>query len=756
MKTWRLTKFGLDGLAFEDADTPAPGPGQVLVRNVGLGALEAHVVSALRAPARFAVTVSEDKTARVWDVESGVPQAVLRVPIDDGAEGRLQAVVMSPDGGVVAVAGNTGRTWDGSDWIYVFDRASGSLLRRIDTRASSSVVSMALSADGRLLAVGLGGQGGLRVFDFATGALLGQDSNYADSIYALDFSRDGQRIVSGGADGRLHVYDVDAGRLKRLGGGRPEGGRLISQARFSPDGQLIAIGFEDSPQPQVLSAADLSVVARPAAGGAAPGAFSSLAWTPDGTELWGGGAHRDPGGSTWLLRVWPRANFASHADRPAAGASILALAALPKQRAVFVTAEPGWGTVDASAQVQRRAASPVANFNSLARQFQISSDGKRVRFWFGYRQPLYEFEFDARALREAETDTTAGWTGPKLEASRFQIEGWENRRGPTLNGRRLPLGELEMSRSLSIAGAGDSFVLGTDEGLWSIDAQGRTLWNRRTPALVWAVSHTADGRLLVTAGQDGVIRWYRARDGQELLALLPHVDKRRWVLWTPAGYFDAAVGAEDLLGWHINRRSDARPDFFPLRTLRARLHRPDVLDRLFESLDGEQAVRLANAAGNRPQEAPLVLADALPPVIDAVGAPDLKGSDAGVRVRVRLRSPQDAPVTALVARADGRPARVDGNGTASASGEVDLQVRFEGQPNSIALVAENKWGRSMPATFTLNWNAPRPTAAESPPASAVAVRPADAGTSPATVAAPSPPRPAATGAATDPDRKPRL
>ncbi|MFO1268012.1 MAG: caspase family protein [Rubrivivax sp.] len=227
------------------------------------------------------------------------------------------------------------------------------------------------------------------------------------------------------------------------------------------------------------------------------------------------------------------------------------------------------------------------------------------------------------------------------------------------------------------------------------------------------------------------------------------------MLWTPAGYFDAAVGAEDLLGWHISRRAPTHgPTSSPCARC-ARLHRPDVLDRLFESLDGEQA-DLANAAGNRPQEAPLVLADALPPVIDAVGAPDLKGSDAGVRVRVRLRSPQDAPVTALVARADGRPARVDGNGTASASVEVDLQVRFEGQPNSIALVAENKWGRSMPATFTLNWNAPRPTAAESPPASAVAVRPADAGTSPATVAAPSPPRPAATGAATDPDRKPRL
>ncbi|MFO1268014.1 MAG: hypothetical protein U1F67_15330 [Rubrivivax sp.] len=41
---------------------------------------------AVDAGGRFAVTVSEDKTARVWDVESGVPQAVLRVPIDDGAE----------------------------------------------------------------------------------------------------------------------------------------------------------------------------------------------------------------------------------------------------------------------------------------------------------------------------------------------------------------------------------------------------------------------------------------------------------------------------------------------------------------------------------------------------------------------------------------------------------------------------------------------------------------------------------------------
>ncbi len=696
---------------------------------------------AVDAQGRYAVTASDDKTARVWDVLNNTAGAVLRVPIDEGTEGRLQAVVIAPDGSSVAVAGNTGRSWDGSNFVYLFDRSSGALLRRIDTRAQSPVVSMALSPDGRVLAVGLGGNGGLKLFDYASGAALGADTgNYQDSIYALDFTRDGRRLVSGGADGRLHVYEVSAGQLKRLGGGRPEGGRLISQARFSPDGQLIALGFEDSPQPQVLSAVDLGVVARPAVGNAQPGAFSSLAWAPNGSELWGGGAHRDASGAVWQLRVWPRsANFASFADRPAAGASLLAVTTLPNQRVLFTTAEPGWGTVDPQAQVHRRMQSPVASFNSLARQFQVSADGQRVRFWYAYKQPMVEFDLPTRALRAPEGGALGA---PRTEAPGLQVQGWENARGPGLNGARLPIGELETSRALSIAADGRSFVLGTDEGLWNFDASGRALWNRRTPALVWAVNQTPDGRLLVTAGQDGAIRWYRAKDGQELMALLPHADKRRWVLWMPSGYFDAAVGSEDLLGWHVNRRSDARPDFFPLRSLRARLYRPDVLDKLLEAMDGEAALRTANAASNRPPEAPLVLAETLPPVLEAVGSTELKGSGEELRLRIRLRTQADAPVTALTAKADGRPAQAETAGTTNAAGETDLRVRFSGQPQTITLLAENKHGRSAPASFTVEWPAAAGASAGSSTAGAAATTAAGAtaGAAAATTAA--------TGAAT--------
>ena len=79
----------------------------------------------------WAVTASDDKTARVWEVASGRQVAVLRPPQDVGNEGELYAVALSPDGAVVAVGGWTGWDWEGQTAIYLFDRASGHLLRRL-------------------------------------------------------------------------------------------------------------------------------------------------------------------------------------------------------------------------------------------------------------------------------------------------------------------------------------------------------------------------------------------------------------------------------------------------------------------------------------------------------------------------------------------------------------------------------------------------------------------------------------------------
>ena len=76
---------------------------------------------------RWAVTASDDKTARVWEVATGREVMVLRPPQDTGNEGKLFAVAMSPDGSSVAVGGWTGFDWDQSASIYLFERDSGRL-----------------------------------------------------------------------------------------------------------------------------------------------------------------------------------------------------------------------------------------------------------------------------------------------------------------------------------------------------------------------------------------------------------------------------------------------------------------------------------------------------------------------------------------------------------------------------------------------------------------------------------------------------
>src|SRR5271166_5839661 len=51
---------------------------------------------------RWLVSVSEDKTARVWDASTGLLERVLRPPIGDGQKGQLYSVAISPNGRLVA------------------------------------------------------------------------------------------------------------------------------------------------------------------------------------------------------------------------------------------------------------------------------------------------------------------------------------------------------------------------------------------------------------------------------------------------------------------------------------------------------------------------------------------------------------------------------------------------------------------------------------------------------------------------------
>ena len=113
---------------------------------------------------RFAVTASDDKTVRVWSLPDGTLQRVIWLPSGEGDLGKAYAVALSPDGGTIAVGGWTSPGADEN--IYLFDRASGALVRRLPG-LPDVVFHLAFSPDGRRLAAALAGTSGIRVFDAA-------------------------------------------------------------------------------------------------------------------------------------------------------------------------------------------------------------------------------------------------------------------------------------------------------------------------------------------------------------------------------------------------------------------------------------------------------------------------------------------------------------------------------------------------------------------------------------------------------------
>ena len=118
---------------------------------------------------------------------------------------------------------------------------------------------LAVSADGSVLAAALGGRAGIRVWDARTGRGVFEDTGYGGPARMVGFAPDG-RIAATSADGLVRVYTPQGRKIVErtpVEGGRPYG------LAWSPDGALLAIGYEDRMRVEMLAASDLRTLAVP-------------------------------------------------------------------------------------------------------------------------------------------------------------------------------------------------------------------------------------------------------------------------------------------------------------------------------------------------------------------------------------------------------------------------------------------------------------------------------------------------------------
>jgi hypothetical protein len=666
------------------------------------------------AAGRWLVTAGDDKAARVWDLAGGRLLTTLRPAIGTGNEGKLNAVAMSPDGQIVALGGwtqfNEGSNEIAADGntIYLFDRASGRMLSRI-ANLPNVVQHLAYSPDGRMLAATLFGSYGLRLYTMPNGNLFGEDPGYGGDSYSVQFSPDGRRLMTTSYDGNMRLYRIDSAGLTLLLKKSVPGGKILEGARFSPDGRQIAVGFDDSHTVNVLDSTDLRLLYAPDTRNV-DAKLSSIAWSRDGAWLYAAGQAQRQFNGQWqdYIRRWPvrDGRTGQPENWPVAGDVIMDLLPLPDGRLAFASGAPAWGVMTAMGQRRLFHAPAVADFRGNDEGFTLSADASQVHFG-------YELWGKAPAVFDSQARAMIGTTGkdllpPRSSAPGLEISDWKHSPNPRLNGQPITLYPYEQARCVAVRPDDNGFVLGASWSLRSYDREGKLRWLKPVPGTTWSVNVAADGRWVVAAYGDGTIRWHRASDGAELMAFYPHPDKKRWVLWTPSGYYDASPGAEDLIGWHVNNGKSAAADFFPASRFRDRFYRPDVLARVLDTQDEAEAVRLANAEGGRRAQSSDI-ANVLPPVLRLVAPVDgERFTQAHQVLRYTVRTAADAPVQSVKVLLDGRPI-AQGRGlqiVADNNGEEferSLEITLPERDVTLSVVAENKHGASVAQSVRLAW-----------------------------------------------------
>lgn len=223
--------------------------------------------------------------------------------------------------------------------------------------------------------------------------------------------------------------------------------------------------------------------------------------------------------------------------------------------------------------------------------------------------------------------------------------------------------------------------------------------------MVWNVNISGDGRLLVAAFGDGIIRWYRVEDGRELLAFFPHRDKKRWILWTPEGNYDASAGAEELLIWHKNNGKEAAADYFSIGKFKESYYRPDEIARIFEHTEDkiDRLPVVVEKNGVKPID------KALPPVVSIISPKDgAEVTSKEVTVRFTIRSPSGEPATGIRILVDGRPVGGTRGISLVPKDKNTEDVREEkvvipDKDSEITLLAENRDSKSEPVTIRVKW-----------------------------------------------------
>jgi WD40 repeat protein len=647
------------------------------------------------------ISLSDDKTIRVWDVATGEALRVLRHPFGQGPggvrfeeNGRYRAE-LSSNGQQLAVAVNT----IDKRQIEKIKKYCNVYINKID---SNKIIGFPEIPDGIITALCFSNDG----------LQLSLYNSFENTIEIWDI-RKLQRIRST----RLDVMPIVAASEAPAGSGitisvASESQYTVTALAYSPDDKLIAVSKGAFAAIISVETGQLKVILR-----GHQGIVTSVAWRRDGRvlatggidksiRLWGpdgiefqgfknlknkieflqftyesrhlllveGDGNEKPGGSIFDLNIGKeQVQFTRHPERLTAGAlspdGSQAATSGGNDHETYL-----WKTRDGT-PVQR-----LAGRGRAVGGAAWSLDGKSIA-WGRVNKGLtlqesepIERTFILTSLELGDASDSDYYRAQKtigtLSLQRVgerKIElmssGLVLRTITTRNPNESQVDDykaLNSNQSISCFAlfrrAHDRGAVGTGNSIKLIDISGN-----ETSALdghddsVLALAPSPDGRFLLSASSDQTLKVWELERRQLLLTLF--FAGNDWVAWTPEGYYAASPGGERLMGWQVNNGPGQMASFYPADKFRKSLYRPDVIRHLLEAGSTEGALALADRERGA-NSVPTEVGKALPPQVEVTSPRSgtrLKAPELEVKAIAKAR--ESRPLTAMRLLLDGRPYR---------------------------------------------------------------------------------------------------
>lgn len=607
--------------------------GQLSATGVGAGATghRQPVTSLGFTPdGKYLASASRDKSVRIWEVETRKEVAVL---LD--STGPLNSLAILPNGRKLVAGGVDGilRLYDITDPSRPRLVAQGGpvLFNQDDQPSTREIVAIAASPDGRWIIVGTEGGALVR---YNADDLLGAtylSAERAGPIQSLAISPDGTRLAAGFIANRKAAIttapDVSSVvELRSLPGGAlverlPVVSNLVQALAFRPDGRTLVYSGGDA---QAIFVKDLDPAAPAAPVEELKGA---------GTALWDVGIRAD-GRAVRFARARPaiagqaaeyehfdlrsRSFFTPEPNEPNYRHAVAtdagwSIRPIDPFRFNFLNAQgQGWTrsldpslegrwwayTVIPPAQGHLQPIAAVATNTGQIVLWNLAT-GEKTRIFNGHTAAAYALASsrDGRWLVSASADQTVRlWSLTNADKRpEFGAKFERQPDGAWVVGEVAPGGfaegiGLKRGHVVDKTAEGDKFV---DPAalLPKLDAA--------IPGVNYVIQVRRNGD-----PPPPVLQALSSKRDSPALSLFPGVD-RRWIIWTPRGYYDSSPdGDRKFLGWLTNRGTVAQLlagsfdsiDKFEARFRQPKAPRANVIDTLLDTANPVQADAIAAVA----------------------------------------------------------------------------------------------------------------------------------------------------------------